>query len=326
MKSKLIVVLILIVIIGFGVWLYYSHQDVNKIAFKMKVPLPGLHSRCVSLLGQIGTPEAVDILLTEFHSDNRAHRVMAAKALSKVGWQPTDDRERAFYFVASGKYQDAADLGSIAIEPLIEEFRQVKEGVVRSQLCAIFMKTGDKRALEVVEGYLRQKLDKIGAIVREAMPAETKISATMEEVSTSVRRIVIAGHLLEGGKPDDMSPYVRGVYTNKKQLEAKARYRTYEIYCNIFCHVPMTEFHSIVVQCRHGVRVQVVPFGSLTIPGIGGTDQAMTIFETSLTLEAAQNLNWQNATLSDVEKVWVVESNLIPSLHFIAVPGGFRYR
>jgi len=324
MKGKLTVTLILVSIIGFGIWCYYPHQDVDKIAFKMKVPLPGLHSRCISQLGQIGTPEAVNILLTELHSDIRARRVVAAKALSKAGWQASDDRERAFYLVACGKYQDAADLGNVAIEPLIQEFRQVKEVAVRSQLCAILLKTGDKRALETVEGYLRKKLDKIGAIVREIMPAETKVSATMEEVSARARRIVIAGHLLEGTKPDDKSPYVRGDYATRERLEAKARYRTYEIYRSIFRDVPMAEFHSVVVECRHGVRVQVVPFGSPAIPGIGGTDQAMTIFKTSLTPEAAQKLNWQNATLSDVEKVWTVESNLIPSLQFIAVPGGFR--
>lgn len=321
MKSKLIVVLILVAITGFGVWCYYPHQDVNKIAFKMKVPLPGLHSRCVSLLGQMGIPKAIDLLLTEFHSDIRARRVMAAKALGKAEWQPSDDRERALYFVASGKYQAAVDLGSVAIEPLIEEFRQVKEATVRSRLCAILLKTGDKKALETIEGYIRRKLDKIGAIIREAMPTETRVSATMEEVSASIRRIVIAGHLLEGAKPDDKSPYVRGEYGTRESLEAKAKYRTYEIYRSIFRDVPMAEFHSVVVECRHGVRVQIVPFGSPVIPGSDGTDQAMTIFKTSLAPEAAQKLNWQNATLSDVEKVWTVESNVIPSLQFIAVPG-----
>jgi hypothetical protein len=225
--------------------------------------------------------------------------------------------------IASGSYQEAAQLGVIAIKPLIEEFRQVKKETVRSQLSAVLLKTGDKRALEAVEGYLRQKLEKIGAIVRETMPAETQVSTTMEKVSTKARRIVIAGHLLEGEKPDDTSPYVQGDYATKERLEGKARYRTYEIYQRIFRDVPMTEFHSVVVETKHGVRVQVVPFGSPVTPG-GGTDQAMTIFKTSLTPDAAQKLNWQNASLLDVERVWIVESNMIPSLQFFAVPGRFR--
>ncbi len=325
MKVKLFFAFILVCLIVFALWCYYPLKDVNTIAFKMKVPLPGLRSRCVSQLGETGTPEAIEILLKEFHSNNRDRRIEAARALGKTRWQPSDEKERALYFVATGRYQDAADIGSVGIQSLIEEFKQVEEAAVRSQLCAVLLNTGDSRALETVEEYLREKLDNIGAIVRKTFPAETRVNAIMEEVSPRARRIVIAGHLLEGVKPDDTSPWVRGDYTNRQQLEAKARYRAYEIYRIIFRDIPMTEFHSVVVRCRHGVRVQVVHYGSFAAPGQGGTDEAMTIFETSITPKAAQKLNWGNATLSDVEKVWTVERNLIPSLQFFAaVPGGLR--
>jgi hypothetical protein len=150
------------------------------------------------------------------------------------------------------------------------------------------------------------------------------LDTTIEEVSSTARRVVVAGHLLEGEKPDDNSPYVRGDYANRQSLENKAKYRSFQIYQSIFRDVPMTEFESIVVMCKHGVRVQVMGFGAPVVPGFGGSDQAMTIFQTSLSPARAANVNWESATMEMVEKAWVVENNVIPSLQFIAVPGGFR--
>ena len=324
MNTKLIFILALACTIGFVLWCYYPHKDAGTIAFKMRVPFPGLYSRCVSQLGETGTPEAIEILLRDLHGDNRDRRIGAAKALGKTEWRPSDEKERALYFVAAGRYQDAADMGSAGIEPLIEEFGQVEQAVVRSRLCAVLLKTGDSRALKAIEEYLRKKLDKIGAVVKEALPAGTRINTTIEEVSPRARRIVIAGHLLEGVGSDNTSPHIRGDYTNRERLEAKARQRTFEIYRTIFRDIPMTEFHSVVVQCRHGVRVKVTTYGALDIPWQGGTDEAMTIFETSITPETAQKLNWENATVTDLEKAWTVEKDIIPSLEFSAVFGGFR--
>ncbi|MBM3242725.1 hypothetical protein FJZ31_41220 [Candidatus Poribacteria bacterium] len=275
MKYKIIIGISIVSIIGSGIWCYYPHQDTDKIAYKMKVPFPGLYSRCISSLARIGTPEAVNILLGEFHSGIPAHRAAAARALSKIGWQPSNDRERAIYLVAYGKYQDAAVFGSVVIKPLIEEFGQVKEASVRSQLSVILQK-------------------EIGAIVQKI--TEIQVSADIEEGSSGLPRIVITGHLLEGEKPDDSSPYVRGDYTTKERLEAKVKYRIYDIYRCIFQVIPMGGFHSVVVRCNHGVRVQEAPFA---IPGFG-SDRVMTIFETSLSLAGAQRLDWQYATLSDV--------------------------
>jgi hypothetical protein len=324
MKTKVVAMAIVLLLVGFIVWCYQPSGNVQTIAFKMKFPLPGLYSRCLSQFGQLGTPDALAILTTEFRSGSRAKRNLAAQALSKTRWQPNNQAEQIRFLIAGGHYQEAAGLGSSAIPTLIEEFEGVGEPKVRSQLCAVLLKTGDQRASSAVQDYMREKLTKIGAIVQHALPPETHASTTMEEVSSTARRVVVAGHLLEGEKPDDNSPYVRGDYANRQSLENKAKYRTFQIYQSIFRDVPMTEFESVVVSCRHGVRVQVVGFGAPVMPGSSGTDQAMTIFQTSLTPAQARNVNWQGATMEAVEKAWVVENNMIPSLQFIAVPGGIR--
>lgn len=320
MKTKAIAVVLVLILVGFIVWCYQPSGNMQTIAFKMKVPLPGLYSRCVSRLAEIGTPDALAILTTEFRTGSRAKRNLAAQALSKTRWQPSNQAEQIKLLVASGRYQEAATLGSSAIPTLIEEFEGADEPKVRSQLCAVLLKTGDQRAFSAVQNYIHDKLTKIGAIVQQALPPETHASTTMEEVSSTARRVVVAGHLLEGAKPDDNSPYVRGDYTNRQSLENKAKYRTFQIYQSIFRDVPMTEFESVVVSCKHGVRVQILGFGAPVVPG-GGSDQAMTIFQTSLTPAKAANVNWENATIEDVEKAWIVENNVIPSLQFIAVPG-----
>lgn len=323
MKKALCMAVVLL-IVGFVVWCYLPSGNMQTIAFKMKVPFPSLYSRCLSQLGELGTPGAVSILTTEFNSDSRKNRNLAAQALSKTRWQPSNQTEQIRFLVARGQYREAAELGVAAIPALIEEFEQANEARARSQLCALLLKTGDQRASSAVQNYLREKLTKIGAIVQQALPPETRASTTMEEVSSTARRVVVAGHLLEGERPDDNSPYVRGDYANKQSLENKAKYRAFQIYQSIFRDVPMTEFESIVVLCKHGVRVQVVGFGAPVVPGFGGRDQAMTIFQTSLTPTRAENVNWENATIEAVEKAWVVENNMIPSLQFIAVPGGIR--
>jgi len=159
------------------------------------------------------------------------------------------------------------------------------------------------------------------------MPIETRVNINMQEGrgergKGKLLDLIIAGHLLEGENPDDSSPYVRGDYANKNKLETKAKYRIFKIYRSVYGGFPMTEFHCVRVQCKHGVRVQVVDIGSLTAPRGEGTDQAMTIFETSMSSEAAKKVDWNSASLSDIEKLWKVESNMIPSLHFITFMGG----
>lgn len=290
----------------------------------MRLPLPKLYSRCLLQLGEIGTEEAVKLLANEFYRDSRSKRILAAKALEKTRWQPSDENERAVFLISLGRYEDAAALGNIAINPLIEEFQEVREPSIRSQLCSVLLKNGDERAVNTVRDYLHQKLNKIGAIVKQTLPIEARAIASMEKPSDTTRRVVIAGHLLEGEQPDDNSPYVRGDYGSKERLEAKAKYRAYQIYQSIFRDIPMMEFESVVVRCRHGVRVHVTTFGSPTVPSFGGSDQAMTIFQTSLTPQAAQNVNWQTSSLADVERVWTLEENIIPSLHFQVMPFGYR--
>jgi len=307
-------IILVIVLLVWSLWCYIPIKNIQTIKFKMELPLPFLYSQCVNELGKLGTQEAISVLLTELNSDSRSKRNLAAKALAMTTWHPKSQEERIKFLVSLGRYQEVADFGEVAIPYLVDEFEETDDEHLRSKLCAALMKFSDKRASSLVQQYLDEKLEKIGAILQEALPPETEATTTISKESASVRRVVIAGHLLKGEDVDDDSPYVRGEYANKSTLESKARYRCFQIYKSIFHDLPMTEFKDVVVSCKHGVRVQVVTLGMATIPGVNEKDQAMTIFQTSLSPRKAQKVDWGNATLKDVEKVWTVDKNIIPSL------------
>lgn len=317
MKKLASFAVFLLLIMGFVAWCYLPSGNAQHIAFKMKIPLPSLYSRSVSYLQELNTQEAIAILVKELSSGNREHRILAAEALSKTGWVPSNQDEQAWLFVAQGQYQNAATIGVPAVPALIEEIEDVDEPAIQSQLCTLLLNSGDPQALSAVESYLREKMNKIEVAVQQALPQETKASASIEEVSPSARRLVVTGHLLEGEEPSDDSPYVRGDYANKQALESKVKYRVFQIYQAILRDIPMTEFQSIAVICNHGVRVEI----RRNIGGSSVNDQSMTIFQTSLTTASAANINWDEAKVEDAEKVWTVDKNEIPSLQFEMVPG-----
>lgn len=146
MKTKAIAAVLVLILVGFIVWCYQPSENTQTIGFTMTVPLPGLYSRCVSRLAEIATSDALAILTTESRTGSRATRNLAAQALSKTRWQPSNQAEQITFLIARGRYQEAVAMGPSAIPSLIEEFEGVDEPKVRSQLCAVLLKTGDQRA------------------------------------------------------------------------------------------------------------------------------------------------------------------------------------
>ncbi len=80
-------------------------------------------TRCIAaeVLGKLGDRQAIRPLLGALENEHSDHqlRVVAAKALEQLGYRPKTDHERAVYFVALGKWGEAAALGQVALEPLL---------------------------------------------------------------------------------------------------------------------------------------------------------------------------------------------------------------
>ncbi len=70
----------------------------------------------------IGKPavKALKSLLKDKHAEVR---VNAAKALDKIGWQPSNQEEQVTFYVAAGKWSELIKIGKPAIESLIRSLR-----------------------------------------------------------------------------------------------------------------------------------------------------------------------------------------------------------
>jgi HEAT repeat protein/DNA-directed RNA polymerase subunit RPC12/RpoP len=89
------------------------------------------------------TAEKIDPLLALLKSSSDDSRVYLFRLLKELG-APSDTDSRLRYFIALGQWDKAAEMGSIALEPLIDE---MKKNEYASSIIAALGKLGDKRAV-----------------------------------------------------------------------------------------------------------------------------------------------------------------------------------
>jgi hypothetical protein len=70
-------------------------------------------------LGNIGDKKAIEPLLLVLTDESSLGREEAAQALGKLGWEPSNDREKAYSLAAKRDWDGCVELGSPAIEPLV---------------------------------------------------------------------------------------------------------------------------------------------------------------------------------------------------------------
>lgn len=85
-------------------------------------------------LGSIGDPSAIPSLVPGLSLGpatpkygNRRMREACGASLLALGWQPTTESERARFYVALRRFEEAASLGEVAIEPLLETLDNLDE-------------------------------------------------------------------------------------------------------------------------------------------------------------------------------------------------------
>jgi tetratricopeptide (TPR) repeat protein len=151
--------------------------------------------------------------------------------------------------------------------------------------------------------------------VQEVLPAACKAEV---ELATPKQgpEVCIRAHLLEGLSPDDESPYVRGNYSTHQLLENLVKKRVARIYRSVFTSLESDIPLEVVIECRHGVRYYY-SFVPPTGIGGGGEDKPTTIYRTVIRKDnASRILDWNKASKKEIEEIWTVEENLIPSLNF----------
>jgi HEAT repeat protein len=98
-------------------------------------------------LGRIGDKRAVEPLIKALGDSERYVREAAAEALDKLGWEPGEDENGVWYWIAKLDWKKCVALGPIAVEPLIKALGH-SDWKVREAAAKALGRIGDKRAVE----------------------------------------------------------------------------------------------------------------------------------------------------------------------------------
>ncbi len=104
-------------------------------------------------LGKIGDLRAVEPLvplLREKDPRDEKGKVLgaAAEALDRLGWKPENDLDRVYYLMAKGEWEKLAELGKVAVEPLLEALHYGWNYDLRVGAAKTLGMIGDRRAVE----------------------------------------------------------------------------------------------------------------------------------------------------------------------------------
>lgn len=83
------------------------------------------------ILGHLGDLQALEQLKAALRDEDLYVRKAAADALRLLGWQPNEESEAAWFFMASGHIRDCVEFGEAAKEALVFALRD-REWVIRA--------------------------------------------------------------------------------------------------------------------------------------------------------------------------------------------------
>lgn len=86
----------------------------------LKDPEPAVRELCALSLRHFADKRTIPYLKPLLKDRDVSVRAAVARSLKQIGWQPADDREQVRALVALGEYHQAAGLGEIAFDLLVE--------------------------------------------------------------------------------------------------------------------------------------------------------------------------------------------------------------
>ena len=87
-----------------------------------------------------------EILAASLHDDSWQVRMAAADALVRACWKPGNEAERAALAVARGRYSEAAEMGTAALDPLLWDLKH-GHWLSQEQVALALGRIGDSRAV-----------------------------------------------------------------------------------------------------------------------------------------------------------------------------------
>lgn len=110
----------------------------------------------VLALGEIGSPDAIPLLVPLLGDPNRYLRYGAAIALDRLGWQPDNEADTAYLLIARQDWESVRHLGSAATRYLMVIFRD-KDPETRERIATVLGQMGDPRAQDLCQTALKDQ-------------------------------------------------------------------------------------------------------------------------------------------------------------------------
>jgi HEAT repeat protein len=131
-----------------------EQEAMGQLIRALRDPKPEVREAAVLALQQHGDRQAVEALADSLGDQDGGVRWRAAKALESFGWHASDDEHKLQYALAVGNFSSAAALGTDAVEPLMNIFKD-REFSKRRAVLEALAKTGDTRVVKVLISALK---------------------------------------------------------------------------------------------------------------------------------------------------------------------------
>jgi HEAT repeat protein len=119
-------------------------------------------------LGRIGDARAAEPLVIVLKDGFYDARHAAADALDKVGWRPCQDEIGATYWVFKREWKKCAEIGALAVVPLITVLKDNDSGV-RESAATVLGYVGDARAVEPLIAVLTESDSNVRQAAAESL-------------------------------------------------------------------------------------------------------------------------------------------------------------
>jgi HEAT repeat protein len=141
---------------------------------------PGIREAAASLLGELGDPRAVEWLIPVFLNGSRSLRETAARSLCKLGWEPGEPEQEAWFLVLTGQTERTASLGALAVAPLADSLNPGMRRISLHQSVEILERIGDENAFEALLRLLTSSLPE--EVLEDGIILEHQIREALETV------------------------------------------------------------------------------------------------------------------------------------------------
>ena len=107
---------------------------VESLIQALKNEYASVQKGAAEALGEIGDARAVEPLVEVLKDENTQIRLEIVEALEKLGWEPRDETEKAYYLVAKKQWSELARLGEPAVVPLFQALKKYDVDEVRLKI------------------------------------------------------------------------------------------------------------------------------------------------------------------------------------------------